>query len=275
MNVGTLKVLRKDNRRRRAKDWRRYLRVAGVIVLLCIVLVGVFAVRARIKVALNDVAGFVLDNDYFAVRDIQVLGSEKVGGSEIVTMTGLLYGVNLWKVDAAAIEQKVLRHPWVRRVLVRREFPRRVVIDIEERQPRAIVALGKLYYVDSDGLLFKEIGEGEKMSFPLLTGLRADELSAGGPALRRRVQEAMRLGELMTSDSRPLSEIHFAGPEQVVIYMANHPIALRMGWGDWQDKIGRLNRVLALWKGHEERLASLDLSFRDQVVARLRRAQAS
>jgi hypothetical protein len=32
-----------------------------------------------------------------------------------------------------------------------------------------------------------------------------------------------------------------------------------------------MERLLALWKGHEERLTSLDMSFRNQVVARLRR----
>jgi hypothetical protein len=30
--------------------------------------------------------------------------------------------------------------------------------------------------------------------------------------------------------------------------------------------------VLALWKGSEDRLAVLDLSFRDQVVARMRKS---
>jgi len=60
-----------------------------------------------------------------------------------------------------------------------------------------------------------------------------------------------------------------------VLYGSGLPIALHMGWGDWQEKIQRLDRVLALWKGHEERLASLDMSFRDQVVARLRRAKQS
>jgi hypothetical protein len=34
-----------------------------------------------------------------------------------------------------------------------------------------------------------------------------------------------------------------------------------------------MERLLALWQGNEERLGSLDMSFRDQVVARLRRAQ--
>ena len=48
-------------------------------------------------------------------------------------------------------------------------------------------------------------------------------------------------------------------------------VALAMGTGNWEDKLKRLERVLALWKGNEDRLAVLDLSFRNQVVARLRK----
>jgi hypothetical protein len=50
-------------------------------------------------------------------------------------------------------------------------------------------------------------------------------------------------------------------------------VALKMGWGEWDAKLKRLDRVLALWKGNEERLASLDASFNNQVVARLRKVQ--
>ena len=114
---------------------------------------------------------FVLESPYFSVREIQVRGGEKFGGNEIVTMAGLKHGMNIWRIEPATIEKKVAKHPWVRRVLVRREFPRRVVIEIEERIPRAIVAMGKLYYVDSDGVVFKEVGAGESVQFPLLTGL--------------------------------------------------------------------------------------------------------
>jgi hypothetical protein len=56
-----------------------------------------------------------------------------------------------------------------------------------------------------------------------------------------------------------------------VIYTTAFPVALHMGWGDWEDKLRRVDRVLKLWKGHEARLAALDASFADQVVARLRR----
>jgi hypothetical protein len=91
--------------------------------------------------------------------------------------------------------------------------------------------------------------------------------------LQRRVRR-LRLGELIQHDGRTLSEIHFDAPDQVVLYHRAW-MALRMGWGNWQDKIRRMERILELWKGHEERLASLDLSFRDQVVARLRQVKQS
>jgi cell division protein FtsQ len=216
---------------------------------------------------------FVFENPYFFVREIQVRGGEKFGGSEIVAMAGLRHGMNMWKIDPVAIESKIARHPWVRRVLVRREFPRRVVIEVEERTPKAIVAMRKLYYVDADGVVFKEVGQGEAVNFPFLTGLRPEQLAIANPAIREKIRDAMRLGELMTKGSHSLSEIHFDALDRVVLYTTAYPVALHMGWGDWDDKMKRLDRVLTLWKGREERLASLDVSFRDQVVARLRRVK--
>jgi len=178
------------------------------------------------------VRAFVRENPYFAVREIQVRGGENVGGSEIVAMAGLRHGMNMWKIEPADIERKIAKHPWVRRVLVRREFPRRVVIEVEERTPKAIVALGKLYYVDADGVVFKEVGVGESVNFPLLTGFRPEELSSSTPASRKRIQDAVRLGELMAKDSHTLSEIHFDAPDRLVLYTTAYPVALHMGWGD-------------------------------------------
>jgi cell division septal protein FtsQ len=216
---------------------------------------------------------FVFESPYFSVREIQVRGAENVGGNEIIAMAGLKHGMNIWRIEATTIEKKVAKHPWVRRVLVRREFPRRVVIEIEERAPKAIVATGKLYYVDSEGVVFKEVGLGESVKFPLLTGLPPEELESRDPAIRRKIQDAVRLSDLMAKDSRTISEIHFEAADRVILYTTAFPVALHMGWGDWEDKVRRVDRVLKLWHGHEERLVALDASFGDQVVARLRRVR--
>lgn len=266
-----LKVYRKGNRKRDGRNGSRLLLCCCASVIFSLLVVALYRWSGPVTAVAASVRDFFFANAYFSVREIQVRGGERVSGNEIVTMAGLRHGMNLWKIEPTEIEKKVARHPWVRRVLVRREFPRRVIIDVEERIPKAVVALGKLYYVDSDGVVFKEVGAGDYVQFPLLTGLRAEDLTKPDRSLRARIQEAIRFGELMAKDSHILSEIHFAAPDRLVLYTTEFPVALHMGWGDWDDKVKRLDRLLALWKGNEERLVSLDMSYRDQVVARLRR----
>lgn len=227
---------------------------------------------SRLTVQLRD---FLLYHSYFSVREIQVRGGDKIGGSEIVAMAGLSQGMSIWKIDAERIEKRVGRHPWVKRVLVRREFPHRVVIDVEERSPKAVVIMGKLYYVDSEGFVFNEVGEGEKADFPLLTGLRQAELASSAYLTRQKIQEAMRLSDLMGRSSLPLSEIHFSPGGGIILYPMGYSIALHFGWGDWEGKVRRLQRTLEIWKGKEGLLAALDLRFRDQVVARVKKIEGS
>jgi cell division protein FtsQ len=268
-----LKVYRRDNRKKDERRRHRQLFRVGAALGVILLALTLYRLSAPLSLAVDSLRAFVADSEYFSVREIQVRGGDKVSGSEIVGITGLQRGMSIWKIDLAAIEKKVAQHPWVRRVLVRREFPGRIIIDVQERVPRAIVALRKLYYVDSDGVLFKEVGPGENVKYPLLTGLRTEELTIANPGTRRRIQDAIRLGELMAQRSHSLSEIHFDAPDRLVVYTTDFPIALRMGWGDWEEKMMRMERLMSLWKGNEARLGSLDMSYHDQVVARLRRVQ--
>jgi cell division protein FtsQ len=214
-----------------------------------------------------------IDNEIFSVREIKVSAGDKVGGSEIVETAGLSHGMSIWRVDPQAIEKKIARLPWVKQVLVRREFPRRVVIEVEERDARAIAALGKLYYVDRDGYIFKPVEPGERTDLPLLTGLKPQDLQYPAAfATRQRILEALKLNDLIGKEPFALSEIRFLTREGFVAYPVGYRMAIAMGSGDWDDKLKRLRRVLALWKGSEDRLAVLDLSFRDQVVARMRKS---
>ena len=265
-----LRVYRRDNRKKDEWPWRRRaVRYGGVVCLLILVAVGYHA-RGPLVLAAASLRDFILENPYFSVREIHVRGGDKVSGNEIVTIAGLRQGMSIWKIELGRIEEKIARNPWVRRVLMRREFPSRIIIDVEERTPKAIVAVRKLYYVDSDGTVFKEVAPGENVRFPLLTGLRAEDVMTANQSVRRRIQDAMRLADLMAQRSHSLSEIHFDAPDRLVVYTTTYPVALHMGWGEWEEKLERMERLLGLWKGHEERLASLDMSFRNQVVARLR-----
>jgi len=263
----------KDNRKRQGESrGPNFARWLIALLVLSAIPAALFA-RPHVRRLEGDLREWVLNHPYFSVQEIRVRAGEKVGGSEIVAMAGMSQGMNIWKIDPAAIERKVGRHPWVKRVLVRRELPRRVVIEVEEREVKGIAVLGKLYYVDADGFVFKEVEEGEKSDFPMLTGLRREELASHAQAARQKIREALQLIDMTKGSALTLSEIRFTAQGGLVLYPMSYPVALVMGWGGWQAKLERLERVLAMWKGKETRLVSLDVSFRDQVVARLRKVQ--
>src|SRR5437588_665418 len=86
------------------------------------------------------------------------------------------------------------------------------------RLSAVVGSVRKLYYVDADGVVFKEVSPGENVKYPLLTGLRAEELTTSDFSVRRRIQDAIRLAELMAQRSHSLSEIHFDAPDRLVVY---------------------------------------------------------
>jgi hypothetical protein len=43
-----------------------------------------------------------------------------------------------------------------------------------------------------------------------------------------------------------------------------------LGWGSWSTKLERAERALHAWHGSVERVAALDVRFRNQVVLSLR-----
>jgi len=200
----------------------------------------------------------LLQHSYFSVQEIRVRGGRRVGGSEIVSMTGLRRGMKIWKIDPKGIEAKVSRHPWVRRVIVRREFPRRVVIQIEEWVAKGIVVFGELYYVNAEGFIFKKITEGETVNYPLITGLRRADIESHVTSDRQRIAAALRLSDLFGENSITISEFHFDSHRGVVVYPVSYPVALRMDWGEWPEKVRRLKRVLSEWRGKVGRLAWVD-----------------
>ena len=181
-----LKVYRKDNRKKDLGRWRRYLLRFGALAGFVVLGLVFYRLSGPVLIAAASLRDFVVESDYFSVREIQVRGGAMISGNEIVSVAGLSKGMNIWKIDPAGIERTIAKHPWVRRVLVHREFPHRITIDVEERTPRAIVAIRKLYYVDADGVIFKEVQAGDKMNYPMLTGLSTEQLTKPDPTLRKR-----------------------------------------------------------------------------------------
>ena len=231
---------------------------------------GLETASGGVRVAAQGAWNFFLTHPYFAIREVKVLGVEKVKGADIVVMSGLGPHTRIWSIDPMELEERVRRHPWVKSVLIRRELPARLVITIEEWTPGAIVALDKLYYVADNGVIFKALDEEDSVDFPFITGLRAAELPPEEPGTREKLSEAVTFGRTVERTALGLSEIRFQPGGGIVLYPVSYAVPFHMGWGDWDEKLSRLEWFLGEFQEKGARFRAVDLSFRGQVVARPR-----
>jgi cell division protein FtsQ len=106
----------------------------------------------------------------FPLREVAVTHAlQEVRRSEVErSLSGLLRG-NFFSVNLEALRQSLETLPWVRHAEVRRRWPARVEISIEEHQPAARWGEGSAQLVNTHGEVFAAPLSYE-MHLPLLTG---------------------------------------------------------------------------------------------------------
>jgi cell division protein FtsQ len=231
-------------------------------------LAGVALIAVLVAGLLGAGVHWLLTTDRFAVKSIEVRGTSRVSPEEIVAATGIPRGANIFRLDTIDISGRVASLPEVRRADVVRELPDRVVISVEERRPFTLVHSGRLHWMDEEGrLLGASLATAVAPPMPVISGLSADELASmrTAPSPKARVAIAviralLRTGNGLTAE---ISEIDMSRREGPVLYTVDG-VEVRLGSEDWEDRLGRLEGVLAQVATQDVR--TVDLRFRDQVV---------
>jgi len=213
---------------------------------------------------------------YFAVREVVVRDHHRLPADEVRTAAGIEPGMSIWDVDAAAAEARLAAHRWIRSARVRRELPHRVVIEVREERPLAIVALedgrGE-YYVSPHGHLFAPVGANDARDFPYLTGLARADLKDGERFGPRALHRALAL--VRQSGGLGVSEVHVDRVRGLTLLPMRPSVPIELGWSGFGAKLARLPRVLALWAGREPEIVAVNLQFDDEVIVRTHPARAA
>jgi hypothetical protein len=104
------------------------------------------------------VAGLVwlLQSPMLSVTSVDVTGSDRADVGEAIANAGLEPGIPFVLVRADKVEEELESLPWVRHASVRRVFPDRVEIQLDERVPVAwIWASGSYALLDTEGVVLE------------------------------------------------------------------------------------------------------------------------
>ncbi len=242
-------------------------------------LVGL-GLAAIIVVAVRGTRAQLEESEMFMLDAIEVRGASRSSAGEIEGLLGVQKGDNLIALDTQDLENFVRQHPWVREVRVRRELPKKLLVEVKEHEPVALVALGHLYYADADGSLVKRRSAEDREVFPVITGFsRADVESADQATienLRRAVGFPRLLRETLGPAAPEIDEVHFDGVMGLSFVPKGEKVWVHMGPAPWESQIRRLGvvRMALREKGLEATEVTLGGDRRpERVAVKLARAR--
>jgi len=79
--------------------------------------------------------GVILHSPWLSVREIEIAGAERVDAAGLLNDAGIGTGAIMVWLDTGAAESAIAGHPWASAVRVDREWPNRLVVEVEERIP--------------------------------------------------------------------------------------------------------------------------------------------
>ena len=250
---------------RKSKKYRRSKGRFGKILLFLCVVAALAAMTVGATV-------------FFQVEQIEVSGNQRYTQEEIVAVTGIQPGDNLFRMNKFAIQDHVKEEmPYIEDILIRRKLPSTITVAVQEwgavaqvlpnpgwvaPEPEDVkegeeivlpVATDKTWLISVGGKVLEEAGaEDARLKISGLTGLDTRE----GVALEVPEEEAKRLstvisllGELETSGMlADVSAVNVGTTAIVMEYLGRYDVKLPME-GDFSYRLELLLAAVAEREG--------------------------
>lgn len=218
-------------------------------------------------------AQLLLESGYFDVQQVRVENHARVSEADILESSDIKIGDSLFDLELYLIGRKIEEQPWIARADVERIFPDQVVIRVIERQPRAIIDLDYLYYVDAGGDIFKMLEAGDLLDFPVISGIDRQSLLEQDDKSIDCLRLALSL--LDELEKRPLfnledvSQVHYDAQDGLIVHTQIGGVPVLMGRDGFAAKLDRLEKIFVDLEPRLMALKYIDLNVADRVIVKL------
>ena len=145
----------------------------------------------------------------FNIKEIVVINNNKVHSQEIINLSTLTTGVNIFKTTNRTIEDGIKANAYVEDVSIKRNINGTVTLDIKERVATYMLKFANAYvYINNQGYML-EITE-TPLELPIITGFSTtnEEIKEGNRLNKEDLQKLDDVIKIMeTSKNTPLANI--------------------------------------------------------------------
>ena len=249
---------------------RRFTNISGDFFAAMGLLIAIAALSSLFIYAYN----VLVSRPYFEIKEISVRGLKELTEKEILASAEIKPAQNLLAINTNAVIRRVAANQWVKNVYIGRELPNKLVLEVQERSPLALVKQGSDFYLmDGEGFVFKKLGKGDEVDLPILTGINAQDKTKSPLFL-----STLNLLKTISGSSQyaylgTISEIHIDDVFGLSL-ISDKGLYLKLGIGDFESKLKKLTLVLAdlEQRGMKNGYLCIDLSDESKVTVQRKNA---
>ncbi len=210
--------------------------------------------------------------EIFRVVNVTVEGTDLVTREEVLAAAAIPPGASIWD-DLAPATSRLSSHPLIQRARIRRFLTGRLVVQVDERRPVALLPRPALTPVDVEAQVLPISPAERRMDLPILQPRRqaeGPEAELTPAQLRLLTRELDRLARLDPALLASVSEVALDGWGDVLLHLDEPRVTLRYRAPLVPARLNDGLRVLrdALEREPDRVLQSVDLRFSEQVVVR-------
>jgi cell division septal protein FtsQ len=169
---------------------------------------------------------YLITCDQFAVKKTQIVCQRDFVGRDIQALLDASKLGNLLLLDIGRLQARIEAHRWVKEARLRKVFPSSLKIEIQEREPAAVLQVGaSLLLIDEAGVELERLASRDETELPLLLDSSffqsqfKDKLTLAWECLK-----SLSLEQKAEVDALDLSE-----NENVIVYLKGNPTRLVLG----------------------------------------------
>ncbi len=234
-----------------------------------------FAARAALLcgIGLIGVVGYyvVFSSQFFRVTTLNVEGLNRLAAIDVARRAKVPRAVNIFRVNRAAIAERVSRHPWVAEAVVRRRLPWTLVVRVRERRPLAVLKSTPAVLLDREGMILGPAAAAEHHEYVQISGA-APAAARVGTLVDEKVRSALDLFAFLRAravfERQQVRRLALTESGAIEVHLQPSHSIVVMRAGDFAGQVERFDAVTSTLGTNPPTRLRIDVTFAGQAVVR-------
>ena len=186
---------------------------------------------------ISGIIAFATCSPIFNIQNIEVTNNKQLSPETIISLSELSVGQNIFKFWENDVENKIKSNAYIESVELKRVFPNKLQINIQEREPKfSVPVLGEYAYINTQGYIL-EITQNQ-LNLPIITGIstKEEEIKPGNRLNNKDLTELEIILKIISAMKenqldKEVTSIDISNKNDYIIYMQNEKKKIHLGDG--------------------------------------------